>query len=99
PAVGWPDWRLHLRAAAGSAFHLRRQVAPVAGDNHHLAGPVPAGRHDLDAGPHQRSVAREARMSEVLLKTVKLRRTFGGLAANDDISLELCRGQVHALLG
>jgi branched-chain amino acid transport system ATP-binding protein len=38
-------------------------------------------------------------MSDVLLRTVKLRRTFGGLAANDNISLELRRGQVHALLG
>ena len=38
-------------------------------------------------------------MSEVLLKTVKLRRTFGGLAANDNVSLELRRGEVHAVLG
>ncbi len=38
-------------------------------------------------------------MSEVLLRTVKLRRTFGGLAANDNISLELRRGEVHAVLG
>lgn len=38
-------------------------------------------------------------MSGVLLRTVNLRRTFGGLAANDNVSLELRRGQVHALLG
>jgi len=38
-------------------------------------------------------------MSDVLLKTVKLRRTFGGLAANDNVSLELRRGEVHAVLG
>lgn len=38
-------------------------------------------------------------MNEVLLRTVALRRTFGGLAANDRISIELRRGQVHALLG
>jgi branched-chain amino acid transport system ATP-binding protein len=38
-------------------------------------------------------------MSDVLLKTVNLRRTFGGLAANDNISLELRRGEVHAVLG
>ena len=38
-------------------------------------------------------------MSEVLLRTVALRRTFGGLAANDRVSIELRRGQVHALLG
>lgn len=37
--------------------------------------------------------------NEPLLRTVKLRRTFGGLAANDLISLELRRGEVHALLG
>ena len=36
---------------------------------------------------------------EVLLRTVELRRTFGGLAANDRVSIELRRGQVHALLG
>ena len=38
-------------------------------------------------------------MNEVLLRTVELRRTFGGLAANDRVSIELRRGQVHALLG
>ena len=38
-------------------------------------------------------------MNEVLLRTVQLRRTFGGLAANDRVSIELRRGQVHALLG
>ncbi|MBC5763057.1 ABC transporter ATP-binding protein [Ramlibacter albus] len=37
--------------------------------------------------------------NEVLLRTVKLRRTFGGLAANDRVSIELKRGEVHALLG
>lgn len=36
---------------------------------------------------------------EVLLRTVGLSRTFGGLRANDRVSLELRRGQVHALLG
>lgn len=36
---------------------------------------------------------------EVLLSTVGLSRKFGGLCANDNISLELRRGQVHALLG
>ena len=36
---------------------------------------------------------------EVLLNTVGLSRRFGGLLANDNISLELRRGQVHALLG
>lgn len=38
-------------------------------------------------------------MSEVVLKTTRLRRTFGGLAANNDVSLELRRGEVHAVLG
>ena len=38
-------------------------------------------------------------MNDVLLRTVELRRTFGGLAANDRVSIELRRGQVHALLG
>jgi branched-chain amino acid transport system ATP-binding protein len=36
---------------------------------------------------------------EVLLKTVGLCRSFGGLRANDRVSIELRRGQVHALLG
>ena len=36
---------------------------------------------------------------EVLIKTIELRRVFGGLAANDRVSIELRRGQVHALLG
>ena len=38
-------------------------------------------------------------MSEVLVRTVELSRRFGGLAANDRVSIELRRGQVHALLG
>ena len=38
-------------------------------------------------------------MTDVLLQTVDLRRTFGGLAANDRVNLSLRRGQVHALLG
>ncbi|MES2051471.1 MAG: ABC transporter ATP-binding protein [Pseudomonadota bacterium] len=38
-------------------------------------------------------------MSDVLLETVNLRRTFGGLTANDNICIQLLRGQVHALLG
>ncbi|MES2632363.1 MAG: ABC transporter ATP-binding protein [Pseudomonadota bacterium] len=39
-------------------------------------------------------------MSEdILLRTVDLRRTFGGLTANDRVSISLHRGQVHALLG
>jgi branched-chain amino acid transport system ATP-binding protein len=38
-------------------------------------------------------------MGEVLLSTVGLGRRFGGLRANEDVSLELRRGQVHALLG
>ena len=37
--------------------------------------------------------------AQVLLKTVNLCRSFGGLAANDCVSIELRRGQVHALLG
>lgn len=37
--------------------------------------------------------------AQVLLKTVDLCRSFGGLAANDRVSIELKRGQVHALLG
>lgn len=37
--------------------------------------------------------------AQVLLKTVDLCRSFGGLAANDRVSIELRRGQVHALLG
>ncbi len=36
---------------------------------------------------------------ELLIKTIELRRVFGGLAANDRVSIELRRGQVHALLG
>jgi branched-chain amino acid transport system ATP-binding protein len=38
-------------------------------------------------------------VSEVLLTTVALHRTFGGLTANDRVAIELRRGQVHALLG
>ena len=36
---------------------------------------------------------------DLLLKTVDLRRTFGGLAANDRVNIAMRRGQVHALLG
>ncbi|WP_194727331.1 ABC transporter ATP-binding protein [Noviherbaspirillum malthae] len=36
---------------------------------------------------------------DVLLKTVGVKRMFGGLAANDNVSIEIRRGQVHAVLG
>jgi branched-chain amino acid transport system ATP-binding protein len=38
-------------------------------------------------------------IGEVLIRTVDLRRVFGGLTANDQVSIELRRGEVHALLG
>ncbi len=37
--------------------------------------------------------------TEVLMQTVDLRRTFGGLAANDRVNISLRRNEVHALLG
>lgn len=37
--------------------------------------------------------------TSVLMQTVNLRRTFGGLAANERVNIMLRRGQVHALLG
>jgi branched-chain amino acid transport system ATP-binding protein len=38
-------------------------------------------------------------MSEVLLKATGLTKRFGGLAAVNDVSLDLWRGKVHAVLG
>lgn len=38
-------------------------------------------------------------MSESLLVADKLTRRFGGLVANQDVSLTLARGELHALLG
>jgi branched-chain amino acid transport system ATP-binding protein len=38
-------------------------------------------------------------MSEALLVADQLTRVFGGLTANQDVSLSLQRGQLHALLG
>jgi len=38
-------------------------------------------------------------MAESLLRTTELCRHFGGLAAVNNVSLDFCRGQVHALLG
>ena len=38
-------------------------------------------------------------MSEAMLVADKLTRRFGGLAANQDVCLELHRGALHALLG
>jgi branched-chain amino acid transport system ATP-binding protein len=37
--------------------------------------------------------------NEVLLQTVNVRRMFGGLAANDNVSIAVRRGEVHAVLG
>ena len=38
-------------------------------------------------------------MSEVMLTAENLTRHFGGLAANQDVSIHLRRGELHALLG
>ncbi len=38
-------------------------------------------------------------MSEVLLRTERLSRRFGGLMAVSDVSIELQRGKLHAVLG
>ncbi len=38
-------------------------------------------------------------MSEAILCAERLTRFFGGLAANQDVSLELHRGRLHALVG
>jgi len=38
-------------------------------------------------------------MSEPILVADRLTRQFGGLVANDSVSLSLARGQIHALLG
>ena len=37
--------------------------------------------------------------TKLLMQTVDLCRTFGGLAANDRVNISLRRGEVHALLG
>lgn len=41
----------------------------------------------------------EAKNREVLLQADKLTRRFGGLVANQDISVTLARGMIHVLLG
>jgi len=38
-------------------------------------------------------------MSEVLLKAIEVTKRFGGLTANQDVSLEVYRGKTHAILG
>ena len=38
-------------------------------------------------------------MAEALLRTVALHKRFGGVTATDNVSLEIRRGEVHALIG
>ena len=38
-------------------------------------------------------------MSEVLLRATAVSKSFGGLTAVDNVSLELRRGEIHALIG
>jgi len=38
-------------------------------------------------------------MTEVVLQTLNLCKSFGALAANDNITLELRKGEIHALIG
>ena len=38
-------------------------------------------------------------MTEILLSAKQLTKRFGGLAAVNDVSLELARGQIHAVIG
>jgi branched-chain amino acid transport system ATP-binding protein len=37
--------------------------------------------------------------TDVVMQTVNARRLFGGLAANNDVNIEIRRGQVHVVLG
>ena len=41
----------------------------------------------------------KARMSDVLLATRGLLKRFGGLVATNEVSLEVVRGEIHALIG
>jgi branched-chain amino acid transport system ATP-binding protein len=43
--------------------------------------------------------ARVELKTEVVMQTVGATRLFGGLAANNDVNLEIRRGQVHVVLG
>ncbi|MES2537852.1 MAG: ABC transporter ATP-binding protein [Pseudomonadota bacterium] len=38
-------------------------------------------------------------MTDILLDTTKLTKRFGGLTATDSVSLQVARGEVHALIG
>lgn len=38
-------------------------------------------------------------MTDILLKATNITRRFGGLTAIDQVSLDLCRGTVHAVIG
>ena len=38
-------------------------------------------------------------MSETLLKTASLRKSFGGVVATDNLSLEVAAGEIHAVVG
>ncbi|ATE61421.1 ABC transporter ATP-binding protein [Thauera sinica] len=41
----------------------------------------------------------EAKTGEILLQANKLTRRFGGLVANQDVSVSIARGMIHVLLG
>ena len=38
-------------------------------------------------------------MAEIILSIRNLRKSFGALKATDNVSLDLCAGEIHAVIG
>ena len=77
-------WRRRCRASPNIRPHPRPDAAP--------GRALPARRH--------RRPAREARaVAEPLLQIEGLTKRFGGVVASDDITLDVPRGELHAIIG
>src|SRR5205085_5020719 len=92
--------RVRSGVAGGRLLAAHATLAAVARLGNRSPRAVPPRRPGQTVQPGQRrATAGDVTISEPILGARALTRRFGGLVANDAVTLELSLGELHALLG